>query len=64
MSIDFVPQFHQRISRGRGQEVWVAIPQPKALIPVKPVYYLAWQQEECLRLQKAGEEVLTFVVSR
>jgi hypothetical protein len=64
MSIDFIPQFHQRISQGRGPGVWVAIPQPKMLIPVKPVYYLAWQQEECLRLQEAGEEVLSFAGDR
>lgn len=63
MAIDFTPQFHKRISQNGGRNLWVAIPHPKTLIPVKTVYYRAWQHEECLRLQEAGEEVLAFAVS-
>lgn len=63
MSIDFIPQFHRKISRHGEQNVWVAVPHPKTLIPIKTVYYRTWQQEESLRLQKAGEEVLAFPIS-
>jgi hypothetical protein len=63
MAIDFTPQFHKRISPRREGSVWVAIPHPRTLMPVKTTYYSAWQQEERLRLQDAGEEVLAFAVS-
>ena len=63
MAINFIPQFHKRVSQNPEQSVWVAIPHPKTLIPVKTIYYRNWQQEECLRLQNAGEEVLSFAVS-
>lgn len=63
MAIDFTPQFHKRLSKGDGRNVWVAIPHPRTLIPVKTAYYRAWQQEECLRLTKAGEDVLSLAIS-
>jgi len=63
MAIHFLPQFHKKISRSDGRNVWIAIPHPKTLIPVKTVYYRNWQQEECLRLQEAGEEVMAFAIS-
>ncbi|OWW22152.1 hypothetical protein [Noviherbaspirillum denitrificans] len=63
MAIDFTPQFHKRLSRVGGHGVWVAVPYPRTLIPVKTLYYRTWQQEECARLRNAGEEVVTFAVS-
>ncbi|RZI44806.1 hypothetical protein EGT07_05205 [Herbaspirillum sp. HC18] len=63
MAIDFTPQFHKRLSKHNGRNIWVAIPHPRTLIPVKTAYYRAWQQEERLRLTNAGEEVLAFAVS-
>lgn len=44
MAIDFTPQFHKRISQQPERSVWVAIPHPRTLIPVKTIYYRAWQQ--------------------
>lgn len=58
MAIDFTPQFHRRTPQNNGRNVWVAIPHPKTLIQVKTAYYRAWQQEERLRLQSAGEDVM------
>lgn len=63
MMIDFIPQFHKRVSRNTEGGAWVAIPHPRTLIPIKTLYYRTWQQEERLRLQQAGEEVLSFAVS-
>lgn len=63
MGIDFTPQFHRMLSRHKSANVWVAIPHPKTLIPVKTAYYRAWQQEECARLRSAGEEVLALPIS-
>jgi hypothetical protein len=58
MAIDFTPQFHRKVSHSAGACVWVAIPHPRTLMPVKTIYYRVWQQEEHLRLQRAGETVL------
>lgn len=63
MAINFTPQFHKRLSTNNGRNVWVAIPHPKTLIPVKTAYYRTWQQEECQRLRQAGEEVIAFAIS-
>lgn len=63
MTINFIPQFHKRISRNTEGSAWVAIPHPRTLIPVKTLYYRTWQQEERLRLQLAGEEVLLLAAS-
>jgi hypothetical protein len=63
MAIDFTPQFHKRLSQSNGRNVWVALPHPHTLIPVKTAYYRSWQQEERLRLQTAGEEVLVVAIS-
>ena len=63
MGIDFTPQFHRKLSRNKDGNVWIAIPHPKTLVPVKTMYYRTWQQEERLRLVNAGEEVLAFPVS-
>ncbi|HZW21358.1 hypothetical protein [Noviherbaspirillum sp.] len=64
MAIDFTPQFHKRLSRNSGHGVWVPVPHPRTLIPVKTQYYRAWQQEECLRLRSAGEEVMAAAAVR
>jgi hypothetical protein len=58
MAIDFTPQFHRKVSHSAGACVWVAIPHPRTLMPVKTIYHRVWQQEEHLRLQRAGETVL------
>lgn len=63
MGIDFTPQFHRKLSKNNGRNVWVAIPHPRTLIPVKTVYYRTWQQEECVRLRIAGEEVVAVAIS-
>jgi hypothetical protein len=63
MAIDFIPQFHKRLSRNNEHGVWVAAPPPRTAIPAKTVYYRVWQKDECQRLINAGEEVVAFAVS-
>ena len=63
MAIDFTPQFHRKLSGNGEHTVWVAVPHPGTLIPAKRAYYRTWQQEEWLRLTKAGEEVVALPVS-
>lgn len=58
MAVSFEPQFHKRIAHHKGARAWVALPQPKTLMPVKTVFYRQWQIEERLKLQEAGETVL------
>ena len=63
MPIEFDPQFHKRISRSEKSSVWVALPHPRTLIPVKTTFYRKWQFEERLKLQEAGDVVLTLPLS-
>lgn len=63
MAIDFTPQFHRKLTRNDKRAVWVAVPHPGTLIPAKKAYYRAWQQEEWLRLTKAGEEVVALAIT-
>ena len=58
MALDFTPQFHKRISRNDGRNIWIALPPPKTLILAKTAYYRTWQQEEYQRLMNAGEDVV------
>jgi hypothetical protein len=63
MAIRFEPQFHKRLTPGRSGSVWVALPHPRTLIPVKLHFYREWQLEESVKLQEAGETVLAFAIS-
>jgi hypothetical protein len=63
MPIEFDPQFHKKITQSEKNSVWVALPHPRTVIPVKTMFYRKWQFEECLRLQEAGEIVLTLPLS-
>lgn len=58
MSVSFKPQFHKRVVRYKSAHIWIALPHPKTLMPVKSVFYRQWQMEERLKLQEAGETVL------
>lgn len=64
MAVSFEPQFHKRIAYYKGARAWVALPQPKTLMPVKTVFYRQWQIEEQLKLQEAGETVLPSINGR
>jgi hypothetical protein len=57
MAPDFEPQFHKRVANGDNTSVWVALPHPRTVLPVKASFYLKWQMEERIRLEKAGETV-------
>jgi hypothetical protein len=63
MSLNFTPQFHRRLSSKETRAVWVPLPHPKTVIPVKAMYYRTWQQEESMRLRELGDEVLCFPIS-
>ncbi|HEY8101071.1 MAG TPA: hypothetical protein VIF82_09975 [Burkholderiaceae bacterium] len=55
---DFEPQFHRILEQGHNHSVWIALPHPRTLIPLKKIFYRKWQLEECLKLQAAGETVV------
>lgn len=63
MSIKFDPQFHKKISHDGRNAVWVAMPHPRTVIPVKTMFYRKWQFEECLKIQEAGDVVLALPMS-
>ncbi|KRB82179.1 hypothetical protein [Noviherbaspirillum sp. Root189] len=63
MTLDFLPQFHDRISHPNGGNIWVSAPHPETLIPMKQNYYRIWQCEEYQRLCDAGEEVVALAIS-
>jgi hypothetical protein len=63
MRLNFSPQFHLRLSGDRDRHLWVAAPRPRTLIAAKAHYYIAWQREEGIRLQNAGEEVIALPIS-
>ncbi|QAU33946.1 hypothetical protein [Janthinobacterium sp. 17J80-10] len=58
MASSFEPQFHKRVLRDKGDSIWVALPQPRTLLPVKITFYRRWQCEERLKLEELGETVL------
>jgi len=58
MAASFEPQFHKSVLRDEGKRIWVALPQPRTLLPVKTTFYRRWQFEERLKLEEAGETVL------
>ncbi|MBC3919118.1 hypothetical protein H8L32_16625 [Undibacterium sp. CY18W] len=64
MTIKFEPQFHKKMSQSGDHAVWVALPHPRTIIPVKAHYYRQWQFEEQLKIQGAGDVVLAFPVSQ
>lgn len=63
MAIDFIPQFHRKLTQNGSYSVWVALPHPRTLIAAKTNYYRAWQREECAKLESAGEVVLAFAIT-
>lgn len=59
MAAFFQPQFHRHVVLNGHERAWIALPYPNSVIAAKAIFYQHWQIEERMKLEKAGETVVT-----
>lgn len=59
MKNTFDPQFHKCVAQSNDHGVWMALPHPRTLVSFKAECYKQWELEERLKLQEAGEELVS-----